>query len=152
MLRTIRGSPFVIVWFFLVDCCVYPKANDAKHNPWLRIWVCDASYDPLTMTPHTIHGRWWHVQSTVTHAVYSPWQGQVIGFLFPIFCSWLRTIRHQWHRIQSMAIVWYLNFFYLVGYCVTSFISIPVKIENLAILGSTSPVKERLYCLCGDGY
>lgn len=71
----------------------------------------DAVYDPLPVS-RTIRCQrltsWTIVRGMVVHAVYSPWRGQVIDILFPIFCSWLRTIRHRRWRVRSVVFVCYL--------------------------------------------
>ena len=57
----------------------------------------------------------------VVHAVYSLWRGQIIVFLFLIFCGWLRTIRCRQCCLQSVAIVCYLIvLLFAVDCCVSS--------------------------------
>ena len=59
-------------------------------------------------------------------------------------------IHRQRRRLQSVAIVCYpiVVVFQLI---VVLFLSISVGIEVLVILGSTSPVNERLHCPDRDG-
>ena len=128
-------------------------------------------YDPRPMMPctrsHIIRQWRRHVRSMaivcylfavlfpVDCCVSSPFQLKWIFLQFwtycpssHIFCSLLRMICHQQCPGQSMAIVSYLIDFFSSLLCL---ISISVEIEILTILGSTSPVKERLYCPVRDG-